>query len=248
MKIFACYNIKGGVGKTAAAVNLSYLSASQGWRTLLWDLDPQAAASFYFRVKPHIKKGARGIVQKRHPLQEHIKGTNYSNLDIIPADFSYRNFERYLDKSNKPTGRLRKVLKPLAQEYDYLFIDCAPSISVLSENIFHAADALLVPVIPTILSMRTLNQLLEFMKKEKLSMLQVLPFFSMVDRRRLLHRTMLDKPPFKEQLMLTNWIPYASEVEKMGEHRSPLMTYAPHCPSAEAYQSLWQEVIQTCIE
>ena len=248
MRIFAVYNIKGGVGKTAAAVNLSYLSARQGWRTLIWDLDPQAAASFYFRVKPHIKKGAKGIVRKQHPLQEHIKGTNYSGLDIIPADFSYRNFERYLDNTKKPTGRLRKLLQPLAEEYDVIFIDCAPSISVLSENIFHAADALLVPVIPTILSIRTLNQLLDFMRKEKLDILKVLPFFSMVDRRRLLHRTVLNNPPFKKQLMLKSWIPYASEVEKMGEHRSPLITYAPHCPSAVAYQALWEEINQTCIE
>ena len=248
MKIFACYNIKGGVGKTATAVNLSYLSARQGWRTLLLDLDPQAAASFYFRVKPHIKKGAMGIVHKRHPLQEHIKGTNYSRLDIIPADFSYRNFERYLDKTRKPTGRLRKVMQPLTEEYDHIFIDCAPSISLLSENIFHAADALLVPVIPTTLSIRTLNQLLRFLEEEKIDMLRVLPFFSMVDRRKFLHRTIVDNPPFKKQLMLNNWIPYASDVEKMGEHRSPLLTYAPHCPSSIAYQTLWNEIIQTCIE
>jgi chromosome partitioning protein len=70
----------------------------------------------------------------------------------------------------------------------------------------------------------------------------------MVDRRRLLHRTVLDNPFFNEQLMLKSWIPYASEVEKIGEHRSPLITYAPHCPSSLAYQTLWQEIIQTCIE
>lgn len=247
MRVFACYNIKGGVGKTATAVNLSYISARQGWRTLLWDLDPQAAASFYFRVKPNVKKGAKGIVKKSQPLQEHIKGTNYVGLDIIPADFSYRNFEHYLDKTKKPTGRLRKVLQPLKEEYDYIFIDCAPSISILSENIFHAADALLVPVIPTILSIRTLNQLLEFLRKEEIEILKVLPFFSMVDRRRLLHRTVIENPPFKEKLMLQSWVPYASEVEKMGEHREPLLVYASHCPSAIAYQALWDEVLQTAV-
>jgi chromosome partitioning protein len=248
LRVFACYNIKGGVGKTATAVNLSYLSARQGWRTLLWDLDPQAAASFYFRVKPHVKKGAKGIVQKSQPLQEHIKGTNYVGLDIIPADFSYRNFERHLERTKKPTMRLRKLLQPLAEEYDYIFIDSAPSISALSENIFHATDALLVPVIPTILSIRTLNQLLDFLRKENLDVLRVLPFFSMVDRRRLLHRTILDNPPFKQQFMLKSWIPYASEVEKMGEHREPLLAYSPRCPSAIAYKALWDEIIQTSVE
>jgi chromosome partitioning protein len=247
VKIIACYNIKGGVGKTATAVNLSYLSARQGWRTLLWDLDPQAAASFYFRVEPHVKKGAKGIVRKKHALQEHIKGTNYPGLDIIPADFSYRHFERYLDAAKKSTGRLKKLLHPLADEYDVLFIDCAPSISLLSENIFQAADALLVPVIPTILSIRTLKQLLDFMRKQELDILKVLPFFSMVDRRRSLHRTIIENPPFKQTLMLKSWIPYASEVEKMGEYREPLLAYSSHCPSAVAYQALWDEIIQTSI-
>ncbi len=118
----------------------------------------------------------------------------------------------------------------------------------MSENIFHAADALLVPVIPTILSIRTLNQLLDFMRKEKLGILKVLPFFSMVDRRRLLHRTIIENPPFKEKLMLQSRLPYASEVEKMGQHREPLLAYAPHCPPALAYEALWEEIIQTCIE
>lgn len=247
MRIIACYNIKGGVGKTATAVNLSYLCARQGWRTLLWDLDPQAAASFYFRVKPHVKKGAKGIVRKKYSLHEHIKGTNYPGLDIIPADFSYRHFERYLDDTKKSTGILRKLLLPLAEEYDVLFIDCAPSISLLSENIFEVADALLVPVIPTILSIRTLNQLLDFMRKQELDVLKVLPFFSMVDRRRLLHRTIIENPPFREKLMLKSSIPYASEVERMGQHREPLLAYSPHCPSAVAYEALWDEIIQTSI-
>lgn len=85
MKIIASYNIKGGVGKTATAVNLAYLAAAQGLRTLVWDLDPQGAASFYFRIKPRVKKGARGLIEKKRALDEVIKSTDYARLDLIPA-------------------------------------------------------------------------------------------------------------------------------------------------------------------
>lgn len=242
MKILACYNIKGGVGKTTSAVNLSYLCAEKGWRTLIWDLDPQGAASFYFRVEPGIKKGAKGVVKNKRKLIEHIKGTNYPGLDLIPADFSYRNLDLHLENSDKPKDRFRELLDPLVDEYDFIFLDCAPSISLVSENIFHAADALLVPVIPTTLSLRTLKQLMDFIYKEDLSDLKILPFFTQVDRRKLLHRTILDNPPFQGELLMKAWVPYASIVEKMGIRRAPLPAYARYSTAAQAYMSLWDEI------
>ena len=149
MNILASYNIKGGVGKTAAAVNLAFLCAAENYRTLVWDLDPQGAASYYFRIKPKVKSGAKGLLQRKHELSEVIKATDYENLDLIPADFSYRNMDLYLEDMKKPTRRLRKLLKNLANEYDYVFLDCPPSISLVSENVFTAADALIIPTIPT---------------------------------------------------------------------------------------------------
>ena len=65
MSVFGVYNIKGGVGKTASTVNLAWLAASEGARTLVWDLDPQGAASFYFRIKPKVKSGARGLIANK---------------------------------------------------------------------------------------------------------------------------------------------------------------------------------------
>ena len=136
MKILASYNIKGGVGKTAAAVNLSWLSARSGNRTLVWDLDPQGAATFYFRIKPKVKGGGRGLVSGRRELDDLIKATDFDNLDLLPADFSYRSLDLLLDQEKKPTRRLRKILKPLAQHYDVLLLDCPPSISLVSEAVF----------------------------------------------------------------------------------------------------------------
>ena len=93
MKVLATYNIKGGVGKTATAVNLAYEAASRGNRVLVWDLDPQGAATFYFRVQPKVKGGGKALVSGRRELDEVIKATDYDNLDLVPADFSIRNLD-----------------------------------------------------------------------------------------------------------------------------------------------------------
>jgi len=242
MKIIACYNIKGGVGKTAAAVNLAYLAARDGHSTLVWDLDPQGAASFYFRVKPKIKAGLRGLLRRKHELEKAIKATDYAQLDLIPADFSYRNMDLNLELFKKSRSRLRKLIKPLRHDYEYLFIDCPPSISLVSENVFEAADALLVPTIPTTLSLRTLYQLIRFCEDNKGHCPTILPFFSMVDRRKVLHRLMVEDPPKTSCGFLGQTIPYASEVEQMGVKRAVLESYAHHSRAAEAYRALWNEV------
>ena len=163
MKIIGVYNIKGGVGKTATAVNLAWLAAEEGYRTLIWDLDPQGAASFYFRIKPKIKGGGKALLQRKRELDAVVKGTDFENLDLLPADFSYRHMDLELEDRRKPTKQLLQLLLPLSQEYDLVFLDCPPSISLVSENIFRAADMLLVPMIPTTLSARTLEQLRDFL-------------------------------------------------------------------------------------
>ena len=242
MITIACYNIKGGVGKTAAAVNLSYLAAQGGANTLVWDLDPQGAASFYFRIKPRIKGGSSRLFHRKRDLDEVIKATDFPRLDLVPADFSYRNMDLLLERQRKPGTRLKKLIKPLQSEYHFLFLDCAPSISLVSENIFAAADVLLVPTIPTTLSLRTLEQLLDFCDSMDYAHLAVIPFFSMVDRRKTLHRELVDKRRGILQNAPLNYIPYASEVEQMGLRRAPLESYAHASPAARAYRDMWAEL------
>ena len=162
MKVYATYNIKGGVGKTTTAVNLAYLAAASGRRTLLWDLDPQAAATFLFRVKPRVKGGSRGLVSGKHPVDDAVKATDFEDLDLLPADFSYRNMDLELDDVKKRTGRLDQLISAVHQDYDVVFLDCPPSVSLVSENVLRAADVLLVPLIPATLSLRTYAQLTRF--------------------------------------------------------------------------------------
>ena len=242
MKVLAVYNIKGGVGKTATAVNLAWFAARDGARTLIWDLDPQAAATFYFRIKPKVKGGSKKLIAGKLDLDELVKATDFENLDMLPADFSYRNMDLRLEEANKPTKQLLKLLRPLSHAYDYVFLDCPPSISLVSENIFRAAEGLLLPLIPTTLSLRTYQQLLDFLEGHRITGLELMPFFSMVDRRKRMHLDVMRDLTRDHEELLRAQIPYASDVEKMGIHRMPVEAFAPHSFAASAYQALWMDV------
>lgn len=241
MKVLACYSIKGGVGKTAAAVNLSFEAARSGAQTLLWDLDPQGAASHYLRVRARVKGGGHGLIAGKVTLAERTKGTDFPGLDLLPADFSYRHLDLELDDARHSVQRLARVLAPAAAEYDYVLLDCAPGISLVSEAVFAAAGALVVPVIPTTLSVRTLDQLTAFLA-ETPDPPQVLSYLSLVDRRKRLHTETIAALAQSGRTVLNTQIASASEVEKMGIHRAPVAAFAPDSPSAAAYRALWQEV------
>src|SRR4029453_18848305 len=117
MEIIAVYNVKGGVGKSTTAVNLAYRSAADGWPTLLWDLDPQGAASYIMRREAFVEGGSKGIVRGDSELSALVTSTDYLNLDILPADFSYRRMDVHLHKRKNPATRLLKLIRPLARRY-----------------------------------------------------------------------------------------------------------------------------------
>jgi len=240
MRVLSIYNIKGGVGKTATAVNLAYLAAAAGRRTLIWDLDPQGASSFYFRVKPKIKGGVKKIVRGKSELDDLIKGTDFVNLNILPADFSYRELDLRFAKEKQ--SRLKKLITPLKDEYDLIIFDCPPSISELSEQIFRASDLLLVPLLPTTLSLRTFEQVRAFLKNEKLRTVKMRSFFSMVDRRKKMHREILENFATTEKQHLAPYIPNSSIIEKMGIERAPVLDFAPRSVPAESFRALWKQV------
>ncbi len=243
MTIIATYNIKGGVGKTSTAVNLAYLAAQNNYKTLVWDLDPQGASSFYFRVKPKVKGGSKDLIAGARELDGLIKATDFENLDLLPADFSFRNLDLVLDERKKPTQRLKKLLAPLTKEYDIIILDCPPNISLLSEAIFEASQLIVSPIIPTILSLRTLEQLKKYIKDNNLKHIKLLPFFSMADRRKKMHREIIESLVEKHPDILNTVIPYASDIERMGLERMPLGGYMKKSRSVDAYQSLWEEIL-----
>jgi len=240
MKTLAVYNLKGGVGKTAAAVNLAYLASQAGQRTLLWDLDPQGAASWYLQ-------GSAGEAPDKTLWKHHsdvgglIQNTAYDNLQLLPSDLHSRHLDVWLRKDDAREALLQR-LEQVTDRFDLAVLDCPPSLSHLADAVFNAADVVLVPTVPTHLSLRALKTLIDYFKDQGYTRSLLKPFYSMADRRRLLHRTLIEQPPKTLKDLCRTVIPYSSAVERMGEHRAPLETYEAYSYAAEAYRELWKEV------
>lgn len=244
MPVFGVYNVKGGVGKTASAVNLAFLSAEAGHATLLWDLDPQGATSYYLRgEQPGQKGGGKKLIRGKTDVDTLIQRTSYLQLDILPADFSLRKLDLVLKDEKKPKRRLDKLLTQLRDPYEHIYLDCPPNISLVSENVFMAADVLLVPAVPSILSLRAFEQIEQLLHGKSGAGLQVVPFFCRVDRRKRLHREVCDSRRDGHYAFANTVIPNASEVEKMGLHCAPVFEFAARSPAATAYRQLWRELM-----
>ena len=241
MTTIALYNLKGGVGKTASCVNFAYLAAADGFRTLLWDIDPQGSSSFYYKVKPKVHPGIKKLITKDAHLENAIMSSDFELLDVIPADNSSRSFDIMLEEMKGNKSRLKSIIKQLDGEYDFLFIDCPPGFSVLSENIFNASDIVLMPVIPTTLSIRTYHMVKEYFKEKDLDMSKLACFFTMTDLRKTMHNEIMDEL-YKDKRFFQNYIPYLSDVEKMGIHKAPIMEFANSSCAAQCYRELWTEI------
>jgi len=247
METIAFFNLKGGVGKTTSAVNIAWYAANEGIPTLLWDLDPQGAASWLLNSKAKNKTAPKKLLKGKTPIGDLVRETDYDNLDIIPAHFSLRHLDKQLalESEKDKENLISKLVEPFGERYALMVLDCPPSFSLLTEQIFETADSLYIPLIPTHLSLRTFEQTRIFFKENKLKPKRLHAFFTMVDRRRSLHRVMLAHPPKMLKNGLQTTIPYAAVVEKMGDHQAPLPAFDKSSPVNLAYASLWSEIKET---
>lgn len=236
--ICAVYSAKGGVGKTTIAVNLAWASAVlSGRRTLLWDLDGQAGASYVLRVEPERHRAHRGI-SGESDVRELIRKSQVIGLDVLPSDPSLNDLDLIFQSLGK-RRRLAKIGKALAEAYETIIIDCPPGLTNTSQQIMRAADMIVVPVIPAMLSRRALTVVKQHLASFEDSKVVLAPVFSMVDRRRRLHLDQLDGAP--------GWpvIPMASAFERMSEERMPVGEFMPPDSGAvRAIGSLWSRIEQ----
>ncbi len=234
--VIAVYSLKGGVGKTTLAVNLAWSAAIQSARrTLLWDLDPQSAASFMLGDDSKARGGAHAIFEKDIPPEKLITSTAIERLSLLAADTSLRGLDRLFFSLGKKR-RLGKLLDGLVGDYERVILDCPPGLTETSEQVMRAADVILVPVIPSPLSRRALDDVIAHLDRTHKGHAPILPVFSMVDRRRTLHRAALEADP--------KWptIPMASAVEQMAVRRAPVGVFAEKSTAGAAFTELWQGV------
>ncbi len=243
MKLLAIYNLKGGVGKTATTVNLAYLAAAEGYKTLLIDMDPQAASSFYFGVEGDADSNAvKRMAKGSYDIADNIFDSGYDSLDILPSDSDYRKIELFLNDMKDASRWLSDFIKPVKKEYDLVILDCPPNITLLTENIFRNSDYILVPVVPTVLSVRTYEQILDYFGSHRLNKEKLIPFFSMFEKRKNMHQEISRDFARKFKETISVLIPYSSEVEKMGIYRAPLTAKRPSEEASKAFGKLWKGV------
>ena len=234
--IIAVYSAKGGVGKSTLAVNLAWASTRLSKRrTLLWDLDAQGASSYVLGQEPQTKS-ARSSITKDADVSGLIRPSNVVGIDVLPADESLRSLDYAFHDLGK-RKRLAKITEHLEADYDRIIIDCPPGLTDTSDQILRAADIVVVPVIPSALSQRSLDVIKEYVGSKKGPKVTLAPVFSMVDRRRAIHRAELDKHK--------GWpaIPMASAYERMSDERQPIGEMLPRSTAAvQAVADLWKRI------
>jgi chromosome partitioning protein len=247
-RVYVFVNQKGGVGKTTSAVNLGAYLAEEGKSVLLVDFDPQANLSSGVGANP-LRPGVYELISGEASLEKVTRNTAIPGLRVIPASIDLSGAAVELIEQENRDLFLKRALEPVRGGYDYILIDCPPSLGVLTLNGMTAADAVLIPMQCEYFAMEGLSLLLRTIKRVQKSLNPPLDiggiFFTMYDPRTRLAQdgVKLVSAYFKQNVFATS-IPRHVLNSEAPSHGLPISLYDPQCTGARSYQSLAREVIK----
>jgi chromosome partitioning protein len=247
LKKIAVYNIKGGVGKTTTSVNLACFLAKSGLSVLLWDLDPQGGSSFFFDQQNKNNHTHGRLFDKYITIYDVIHSTDSYQIDVISNDAHFT--DQFMNHASRVTTMnfanhelINISLKEVEDDYDVCIMDCSPGRFMLHDNIFFAADLVLVPTVPAPLSIYCNNMLMDSLQKNSNILNKVLTFYNMVQTHKNLHRTYLDNRSHEDPRTLHHYIPFYSEIELITATKESIFHQIKESRAHVYYHKLWLEI------
>lgn len=249
-KIISYVNQKGGVGKTTTCVNLSAFLAVKGKKVLLIDMDPQGNASSGVGVEksPNLKT-IYSAIDGECSLHDTIKKTSIKGLDVIPSTVDLAGAEIELVQINHRETVLRQLLNQIKFEYDYIMIDCPPSLALLSINALTASDSIIIPIQCEFYALEGLSQLMNTVKLVKKHLNPKIEIegvvLTMRDSRSNLVQEVSDEiRTYFGKKVFDTAIPRNVRLAEAPSHGLPIYAYDPKCAGAIAYESLANEFLK----
>lgn len=249
LRVIAIINQKGGVGKSTTTVNLAAGLGKYGKKVLVVDFDPQGNTTSGFGIeKENLTHDIYDALLHEYPAEKLIMQTHDERVFVIPATIQLAGAEIELVSAIARETRLKELLEPIEHEFEYVFIDCPPSLGLLTINALAAADSVLIPIQCEYYALEGVTKLLESMRMVKGRINKGLDIFgvlmTMYDSRTSLSNQVVEEVRnyFKEKTFNT-CIPRSVRVSESPSYGMPVVDYAPDNKAAKAYMDLAQEVI-----
>lgn len=248
-KIVSFSNQKGGVGKTTTCVNMAAYIAAEGKKVLLIDIDPQGNATTGMGFsKSSLKKSVYNVLIDDEPVSDNILKTEVETLDLLPSNIDLAGAEVELVYKQRREKILKTALEEVKDRYDYIFIDCPPSLGLLTINSLAAADSVIIPIQSEYYALEGLSQLMNsitLVKQHLNSALEVDGVvLTMYDSRSLIAKQIADEiRKFFTKSVFEIVVPRNVRLVEASSYGKPIMLHDPKCAGARAYKALTQEYL-----